>query len=167
MKKSHKTALVIGSVALLALAIGIAYRQYKKLMQYTIKVVQTKVKKLTMQEVAFDLYVQFTNQSDLTFTLARQQYDVFVNGKYVTRVFSDKPVVVKAKANTVIPVAVSFKPENVTKALGSNWAGLLLQPEKVKITTDISLNSTLWGIGVPVKAQYTVTMGELLKNPVA
>jgi hypothetical protein len=55
-------------------------------------------------------------------------------------------------------------PKDVFKALGTNWANLLLQPEKLIITTIFEVRVSLWGFGIPIKNSFSITLAEILKS---
>jgi LEA14-like dessication related protein len=156
-----KKAMVIGGVTLLAGAMIYFIVQYRKLMQYVMNYKGIKVKQLNANNIAFDLSIEFVNKSSLAFRLMTQRYQVYVNDKFVSKGGTDKPVVVQPKGSTILTNLVSFNPTNVLKALEKNFTTILLQPESVVIRIDYQINTTLWGISIPIKNTYRISLKEI------
>jgi LEA14-like dessication related protein len=114
--------------------------------------------------VLFDLYLTFSNDSDIGFTIKNQYYEVYLNGKYISKLTNAMPVAVNPKATSTIPVVVNLNPADISKAVGKNWASLLLQPSTVVMEIRMRLNVSLWGIGIPIKNIYKTTLAEVLKS---
>ena len=164
MEAKTKKALAIAGATALGLTLFFAYRQYKKIMSYTVKVVGKKIYKLSAREIVFDLFVSVNNFANIPIIMKSQMYDIYLNNNFITRVSSDKKTEIKANSSTTIPLRVNIRPQDVVKAIGSNWAGLLLQPEKVIITIVFELKASLWGIGIPIRNSYPVSLAELTKS---
>lgn len=164
MTSKTKKLLILTGAGLLATGLFLAYRQYKKIMSYTIKVAGKKILKLSSNEIVFDLYVAFTNFAKVPIVVKSQSYDVYVNTSFVSKVESFKETTIKANTTTTFPLRISVNPKDVFKALGTNWANLLLQPEKLIITTIFEVRVSLWGFGIPIKNSFSITLAEILKS---
>jgi len=161
-----KKILIIGGVTLLAGGLAWFIYQYSKLMQYVMNFKGVKVKNVSANNIAFDLLIEFVNKSDLSFRIMRQKYEVYVNGKYVSKGGTDKPVVVNPQGGTILTNLVSFNPTDVLKSLQKNWTFILTQPDKLSIRIDYQINTLLYGIPLPIKNSYTITLAEInaMKN---
>jgi len=156
-----KKALVIGGVTLLAGAMIYIIVQYRKLMQYVMNYKGIKVKQLSANNIAFDLSIEFVNKSNLAFRLMKQRYQVYVNDKFVSKGGTDKPVVVQPQGSTILTNLVSFNPTDVLKALEKNFTTILLQPESVVVRIDYQISTSLFGISVPIKNTYRISLKEI------
>lgn len=156
-----KKALVIGGVTLLAGAMIYIIVQYRKLMKYVMNYKGIKVRNLSANNIAFDLAVEFVNKSNLSFRIMTQRYQVYVNGKYVSKGGTDKPVVVQPNGSTILTNLVSFNPTDVLKALEKNWTAILLQPQNLVIRIDYQINTSLFGIAIPIKNTYSISLKEI------
>lgn len=157
-----KKILVISGVTLLAGGILYLVYQYKKLMEYVLNFKFIKVKEVSASKVAFDLSVEFVNNSNLKVNLRKQRYQVYVNDKFVSKGGTDKPTSLAPKQGTVLTNAVVFKPSDLLKVLQRGWAEMLLKPELVKIRVDYQINASLVGVAVPIKNSYEITLRQIM-----
>ena len=65
MKPQTKKALAIGGATILGLLLFLAYREYKKIMSYTIKLVRFQRIKISTSQFIFDIFVEFKNFSNV------------------------------------------------------------------------------------------------------
>lgn len=158
---STKKVLVISGVTLLAGALVYFMVQYRKVMSYVLNFKGIKIKDISANKVAFNLDVEFVNNSDLNILLKSQKYDVFLNNKFVSSGGSSQKTKLKPKGGTIITNLVSFNPTNVLKALETNWAQLLFNPKSVSLRIDYNVKASLWGIPIPIKNTYSITVAEL------
>jgi len=164
MTPRTKKILALTGALVLGTAVFFVVRQYRKLMQYRLGVKGLKIRNISATNVLFDLYLTFSNDSDIGFTIKNQYYEVYLNGKYISKLTNAMPVAVNPKATSTIPVVVNLNPADISKAVGKNWASLLLQPSSVVMEIRMRLNVSLWGIGIPIKNIYKTTLAEMLKS---
>jgi LEA14-like dessication related protein len=164
MTPRTKKLLAFTGALVLGTTVFFIVRQYRKLMQYRIGVKGFKIRQLSASNVLFDLYLTFNNDSDIGFTIKNQQYEVYMNGKYISKISNTKYVNVNPKATNIIPVAVTLNPTQISRAVGKNWVGLLLQPQQVTISIKMTLNVSLWGVGIPIKNTYTTTLDKIMNS---
>lgn len=164
MDLRNKKSLALAGAAVLGLTLFFAYRQYKKIMSYTIKVVGKKIYKLSTKEIIFDLMVLVNNFANIPIIMKSQKYDIYLNNNFITKVKSDNKIEIRANSSTTIPLRVNIRPQDIVKALGTNWAGLLLHPEKIVITIVFELKASLWSIGIPIRNSYPISLAELTKS---
>ena len=103
LKKKYVIAGLIGLVTITGATL---YLQYQKLMNYTIGLKRVKINKVSLAGINLDLFLNFTNKSNLKFTIERQKYDVYVNNVYLTTLQNDKP-------NEILPNSVSVIGMNI------------------------------------------------------
>lgn len=165
MKPQTKKALWIGGGTIFAVGLFLLLREFRKLMNYTIKFVKFQKIKVSPSQLIFDIFVQLDNPSNIPLNLKTQTYYVYINNNFVTKVSSDIKTVLKAKAKTDFPLRIDVNPNDITKAMGTNWAVLLLMPEKIIITTVYEVKLSALGIGVPIKNKYSISLAEILNIP--
>jgi LEA14-like dessication related protein len=162
MKPEVKKWLIVGGLGVISIALAAAYLQYKKLMNYTIKLKGFKLKTITPQLINFDLFINFSNNSDLKFVISDQEYKVYLNNQYVTKLVNSNDVVVQAKSTSVIPVNIQFNPSEVLKLLGQNALTILASPQKIIVKVDVKLKVALYGIKFSIPYVYESTLKELM-----
>lgn len=165
MTPTTKKALWIGGGTIFAILLVLTLREFKKLMDYTIKFGRFQKIKVSPSELIFDIFVQLRNYSNIPLTLTSQNYDVYINNNFVTNVNTNVQTTLEAKKSTEFPLRISVNPNDITKAMGTNWAILLLTPEKVSLTTVFKVKIKVLGITIPIKNKYSISLAEILNTP--
>jgi LEA14-like dessication related protein len=165
MTPQTKKALWIGGGVVFTVGLAYLLIQFKKLMDYTIKFSRFQKVKISPNELIFDIFVKLDNPSNLALTLTNQNYDVYINNSFVTNVNTSVQTTLKPKTNTEFPLRINVNPKDITKAMGTNWAFLLLTPEKVVITTVFKVSVKVLGITIPIKNKYPISLAEILNIP--
>jgi len=164
--KIEKKHIIIGIIGLFTITGAILYAQYRRLMNYTIKFKNVKFNQLTATLLNFDLFINFTNNSDLKFDISEQDYKVYLNDKLVTKLVNMGTTTIMPKSTSVIPVNVKFNPTEVLNLLGKNWAAILLHPETINIRVEVKLKVSLYGIKFSIPYVYNSTLKEMMaKKP--
>ena len=165
MTPATKIALWIGGGTIFAIGLTLLLIQFKKLMDYTIKFSRFQKVKISPNELIFDIFVKLQNPSNIPLTLTSQNYDVYINNNFVTNVNTNVQTTLNAKTSTEFPLRINVNPKDITKAMGTNWALLLLTPEKVVITTIFKVKVKALGITIPIKSNYPISLAEILNIP--
>jgi len=165
MTPATKRALWIGGGTIFAVGLTLLLIQFKKLMDYTIKFSRFQKVKISPNELIFDIFVKLQNPSNLPLTLTSQNYDVYINNNFVTNVSTSVQTTLNAKTSTEFPLRINVNPNDITRAMGTNWALLLLTPEKVVITTIFKVKVKALGITIPIKSKYPISLAEILNIP--
>jgi LEA14-like dessication related protein len=160
--KVEKKYIIAGVLGVVSIAVALAYLQYKKLMDYTIKLKGARLKTFSAKGVVFDLFLNFTNNSSLKFEIVEQQYKAYLNNNFITELVNYSPTVIAPKSTSVIGVNVSFDPTKVLNILNKNYASILLHPETVKIKVDVKLKVLLYGFKVSIPFVFEDTLKALL-----
>lgn len=164
MKPKVKKWIIYGTLGAVSLLLLAGYLQYKKLMDYAIKFKGIKIKQLSATIFNFDLFINFTNNSDINFVITEQDYKVFLNDKFVTKIVNKTPTTILPATTSIIPVNVNFNPSEVLKLLGSNLTTILVTPEKITVKVDVKLKVSLYGIKISIPYVYIATLKELMAN---
>lgn len=132
---------IAGGVTLVLGLVGIYLKKQFDYI-YNAKWVMGGVKnlKLALDRISFTLFYNVDNKGDLSVIISEQNYDVFVNGKFVSKITNNEDVKIKSKSISKIPFYVSLDPKDVVKAGIANIADLLGNQKNVKILIKGNLN---------------------------
>ena len=169
--KIERKHIIAGAIGLVTITGALLYLQYKKLMNYVIKLKTLKVKTLTANLISFDIFLNFTNNSNLAFDIVEQDYKVFLNGEPVVKMLNRSINRIAAnKTNgvdtsvSVIGVNVAFNPTKVLQLLGKNWISILTKPETVKLKVEVKLKASSYGFKFSIPYVYEGTLKSILDS---
>lgn len=165
MTPKVKKWIIYGTLGAISVALLVGYLQYEKLMNYIIKFKGIKVKTLTAKVFNFDVFINFTNKSDIKFDIIEQDYKVYLNDKFVTKLANPGVTQILPNSTNVIGVNVNFNPSEVLSLLGKNVTSILLKPETINVKIDIKLKVSLYGIKVAIPYVYAATLKEMMAKP--
>lgn len=117
MKTSTKY-IIAGSIALVSIMGALTYLQVKKLSSNIFGFRNLIINKLSLNNIDLNIYFKYLNNSDLTFTIKKQTYNIYINGKYLTTASNKLDNVIKTKQESIIGVNVAFNPKEVFSNLG-------------------------------------------------
>lgn len=161
MKPELKKWLIVGTLGVVSIALALGYLQYKKIMNYVIKFNGVKIKTLSAQLINFDLFLTFTNKSDVKFEISEQDYKVYLNNKFVTHLQNAGLTTILPKSDSVLGINVAFNPKDVLSLLGQNLLEIVITPEKYTLKVEIKLKVSVYGIKVSIPYTFVSTIKEL------
>lgn len=132
---------IAGGVTLVLGAVGIYLkRQFDYI--YNAKWTMGGVRnlKLALDKISFTLFYNVDNKGDLSVIISEQNYDVFVNGKFVSKITNKDNVKIKSNSVSKIPFYVNLDPKDVVRAGLANVVDLMNNQKNVKILIKGSLN---------------------------
>ncbi|MFY8165234.1 MAG: hypothetical protein ACOVJ8_01500 [Sediminibacterium sp.] len=163
MKPENKKYIVAGVIGLLTLSGALAYIQYKKVMDFLIKVKGVKIRALSPTLINFDLFINLTNKANIGYTIVSQKYKVFINNVEVSDLVSNYTAKVPARGNVDLPVNVTIDPVKVVRLVKTSYADMLLKPETIKVRIDYNLVVKLFGIFKPtIKSSFETTLKDIV-----
>lgn len=160
----QKKYLVAGAIGIVSLTAAFAYLQYKKIMNYAITLKSIKVKKVALNIIDFDIFLNFLNKSDLLFTIENQTYNIYINNVFVTKIENLNPVTIQKTSSSIIPLNISINPQQVLDKLGKNAINLLIEASKINLKVDVKLKVKLFGIKVSIPYLYETTLKQLMSS---
>jgi LEA14-like dessication related protein len=166
MNASTKKYVIAGAIGAVTIAGALAYLQYKRLMNYEIKFKSLKPKKLVFDNFDFDIFVDFKNKSDVTFTIEKQVYTAFINDIFVTKIENLSSVTLPANAVTPMGLNVKFNPKDVLSKIGSNAVNLVLNADKTIIKVECKLKVKLWFFTINIPYVYQESLKNMINPPV-
>jgi LEA14-like dessication related protein len=149
MKKGK--LFIIGLIAILIAVIAYLIRELMKVQKSAMDYAGAKIKSLSFKNIQLTAYFKLTNPGMATITLINQDYDVYMNGKFVTHMKYSEPFTIKPGIN-IMPLEISANYGDLIKAGWSNLSDLLNDKSKVNIS---------------LKGTYTLKIGFLKFNKVA
>lgn len=162
--KIERKHIIFGLIAVgISVPLAFLYLQYKKIMDYIIGFNKISIKKISSDFINFDLFLNFTNKSTLSFDIIQQDYSVYFENKFVSKLTNYSTNHINKNSTSVIGVNVGFKPNDVLKALGVNYGKLISNAKSYKITIEMRLKIKLYGLPVSFPYKYENTLGGLIE----
>lgn len=162
MVKIEKKHIIAVGIGVVTIAGALAYLQYKKIMNYAMKFKRVKVRTLSQKLISFDVFLLFTNKSDLKIHIKDQEYKIYINDVYVSRASNGLTNVIEPKTTSEIGVNVAFDPTVVAGLLKTNYLSMLANPGAIKLKVEIKLKVALWFLTIDIPTTAEFTMKELI-----
>tara|TARA_R110000868_G_scaffold167297_1_gene401569 strand:- start:497 stop:1006 length:510 start_codon:yes stop_codon:yes gene_type:complete len=162
MNDKKKKLIITAVIGLFTITGAIAYWQYQKLKKFVLKFKSIKFNKISTDSLNFDLFLDFTNTSNVQFILTNQQYMVYVNDIFVAKVQNTISNKVKAKSTSTIGVNVNLVPKDIAQKVGSGALDILMDKSKIKIKIDSEITAKLGVFSGKVKSTYEDTLKNML-----
>lgn len=132
---------IFGGIALGVTAIGLYLKkQFDGIYNAKWTIGKVKNLKVALDRVSFTLFYNVENKGDLSVIISEQNYDVFINGTFVSKINSPTDVKISSRGTSQIPFFVSFVPKDLVRAGLSNISDLLNNQANVKILIKGALN---------------------------
>ena len=163
MRKVDKIMLATGFVLSgLGLTAFMIYKRAEKLITYGLKMKSLQVVEASLNRLRMNVFFGFTNPSDLQIVISKQQYEVFINGIYLTTVQSDVEQIVYPRAVSTLAVAVDLDPKFVLQKIANSTAKRLqiltkLKQQRIKLITKLWVKVGIFNI--PITIPYEQTIG--------
>jgi LEA14-like dessication related protein len=162
MKIEKKYLIAGGVIALVGVVGALLYNQYNKLIDYGLGFKKLKVNKLTPELWSFDIVMNFVNKSVFGFTLVEQDYDLYVNDVFISKMTDYTKTYVKPKGESFLNLNVKFDPKVIVQQLKTNYALMLLKPNQTKIRLDMKMGVSVLGIKIVIPYVYHDTLQGLI-----
>ena len=162
--KLEKKYLIAGLIGVVTIAGALAYLQYKKLMNYTIKLRNIVVKSAHLSSLNFELFLNFENNSSISFEILSQSYDVYINDTLISKLKGKEVVKIQPKSTSVIPLKVNIKPSDILNKLGKGTLNLIANFGNNKLKVNVKLQVKLYGFTVNIPFVYESTISEMIKK---
>ena len=161
LSNTAKKYLIAGVIAMVTITGALAYLQYKKLMNYIIKVKTAVVKTITANLLDLDLTLDFENKSNISFEIKSQEYDIYIDNKFISKINNIKPVFIKAKSNSDIFVNIKANPTKVGSKFKLEDLSKLLDLQNVKLKIIGKMKVKVYAFTVNIPFNYETTIKEL------
>ena len=162
LTKNQKYTLLGLGVAVLG---GTAYyisRVVKRLQDFTLDFKKVKVNKFTKERLQFDVYFDYTNKSEININLASQEYDVYIDGVYITTMTNYKENVLKAKSKSPLGFSVDLDLPKLDSKIRASYFDMITNPKEVAIRIDMKFKARVGIFKVPYKYIWNTNLKEIL-----
>lgn len=164
-KKSSGKALgliVVGGVILLA---AYAYRQYNLLINASKKIVKATIHKFTFSEIDITVYIELFNKGDFSVDVTGQDYNVYVNDKFVSNITSADAVHIKGNGTTILPLRITFNPQQILSAAILNIGSIMNDKSKVIISVKGKLSASAGLIKLNnLPLDFSMSLAEIMQS---
>ena len=158
----NKKYIVAFGIGLVTITGAIGYLQYKKIMDYTIKLKNVIVNSISATLLDLTLNLNYQNKSNFGFVIESQSYDVYINNSLIAKLKNQNPIKIEPKSITVIPLNVKVNPSKAISDIKLNLAQILLKPESVVLRIETKLKVKIWLFSVNIPYNYSATFKELM-----
>lgn len=129
-----KKKLILSSLAAILLAV-IAYVIYQlnKINKAVFQYAGAKIKSISLKRIELTLYMKMVNDGTMSVTVSNQEYDVYLNDKFISHIKNSQPYRIRPGVN-VMPLDVYINIADVIKAGWANLSQLLTDKSKVNVS---------------------------------
>lgn len=138
-----KWGLAVVMVGLSAFVVNYLAKQVRMLVRTKFAMSGIAINKITFKEINFSLWWKVTNNSDISFTISNQVYDVYLNGKLAKRVGNKPDVKISPHSVGKIPTNVVLDYKELVKIGLDNIGDLLDKDKRNKIQLEVVGTFTL------------------------
>jgi LEA14-like dessication related protein len=162
MAISKKQAIWGGVIAVLGVSAFWITKQIKKLQNFKLTFKKIQINTFNTKELDFNVSYDYTNNSDIDINLSSQEYDLYMNGTYVTtfKNYAENTL----KANSVSPLAFNIKIDlpDLDKKIKVNYLKMIASPKDVQITVLMKWKVRLGIFKIPVSYTWETNLKEIL-----
>lgn len=159
--KISKKHIIAGTIGIITISGALLYFQIMKLKDAAIKFSHLRIKKIAFPNFDLDMFLNITNDSNLTVTIKSQEYSIFVNDKFVSKIQNKAQSVVKSKSTSTVGVNVKFNVNEIYKALGQDPVSAILKGTETMVKIDMKIKASVLGIPVNMPIVIEKTLKEL------
>lgn len=157
-----KKIITLAAIGTVSLTAAFLYLQYDKIKKHAFKVKTFVVNSVSLSLLDFDLYLIFTNNSSLKFTIKSQVYKIYVNNNFVSNVSNANPVLISPNASTEFGVNVRLHLSDLFSTIKLNVGDILTRPQKIPLRIDLKMNVSFYGIPFSIPYTYETNLKDIL-----
>lgn len=159
--KIEKRLWITGLIALVSISGAYLYNEVSKVLSYTLKFVGLREVKFDKSGVSFKILYEYTNKANISITITQQEYEVYINGQYLTTLSNFAPNVLNGGITNTIEINVNLTPEDFKK-VKLNWVQVLLDPKSVEIKTIMKWKIKYGFVKFPVTYPYILNLKQII-----
>jgi LEA14-like dessication related protein len=138
----------LGAIMVGVFGVALTYimQQVKKLVNTEWSLIGTQVKKISLNEINIILWWRVLNDSDFSFEVSNQVFDVYLNGTFIKKVGFSPKIQIPTNSDSRIPTNVFITPKELLSK-GVNFLDLLVNEQgrsklflEVKGTMDLAVD---------------------------
>lgn len=162
MTTSKKIWIGVGIASAIALVFVSIWgaKQWKKFQKNVIGFKSFLIRKITPNEVVFEVVMSYYNDMDFDIELVSQKYDISLDGIYTTTLTNHSYTKLQSKTTSTIPLQIAFDPKVLLKNLSGNLNALLDKEamKNIQVTIDMDLKIKFGILKIPFSYSYTDTI---------
>lgn len=143
----------LGAVMVGVFGVALTYvmQQIRKLVNTEWSLIGTQVKKISTSEIDLILWWRVINNSDFSFDISNQVYDIYLNDKFIKKVGFSPKVSIPTNSDSRIPTYISISPKEIL-ATGLNFLDLLVNEQgRSKLFLEVKGRMDLGIDNIPIK----------------
>jgi len=122
-----------------------------------------KIKSITLGQIDLTVYFKLINSGSLDMIVSNQEYDVFINGKIVSRIKYNNPITISPGLN-ILPQEVTIKLSDALRAGITNLSDFINDKSKINITMKGKRNIKIGFLSFKnLKVEETFNLGQINK----
>jgi hypothetical protein len=157
----NKKLLIAGIIGAVSITGAYLYLQVSKILSYTLNFKGIRNVTFDKTSVKFQIFYEYLNKANIDITLAQQEYEIFINGQYLTTMTNFAPNILKGGSPSEIVINVNLTADDFKK-VKLNLAQVLLRPSSVEIKTVMKWKVKYGFLKFPVTYPYIVSLKEVL-----
>jgi len=156
-----KTLLVVGALALLT-GVGLYVKaQYELSYKLVWNYKNFKLNYISADKAVINFDFSIQNKGELEILVRKIDIDVYANEVYVTRIFSDKDLIILPNETTSVPMQIILNPKTIIGNLNQlAFGSSTLNDMRLKFKGKIVVKK--FGVRIPIPFVYSTTYKELM-----
>ena len=159
IERKYWIAGLIGAVTITG---AYMYLQVKKVLDYTLKFLYARNVTIKTTGVSADFIYEYVNKANIDITIARQEYEIYINGTYYTTLKNEVPQVLKGGNPSLVSFRLNLDYKDVGEKLKTNYLSLVALPQNVKILVKMKWRVKYGIIPVPISYDWELTLKDIL-----
>jgi LEA14-like dessication related protein len=161
LSKMQKWGLGIG-VAVLGVSAFYVSKIAKRLQDFQLNFKKVKVTKFTKDALDFNVYFDYVNKSEININLASQEYDVYINGVYITTMSNYAENVLRAKSTSPLGFNVKLDLPKLDQKIRTSYFDMITDPKSVLIKIDMKFKARVGIFKIPYRYIWNTNLKEIL-----
>jgi LEA14-like dessication related protein len=125
--------IIFSLIAILIAVISYLVTQLMKISKADLVYAGMKIKSVSFSKINLTLYFKIINTGSATVTLSNQEYDVYLNGKFVSHMKYSTPFIISPGEN-ILPLEVTVGLADAIKAGLSNLSDIINDKSKINVS---------------------------------
>ncbi len=163
-KFNWKRAIFLTAIISAAIGvIGYLKQEFERLENACYTISGGVIHALGLNNVKITLFFKIVNKSDISVEISNAIFNIYVNKMFVSKVIKSEKQVLKSGGETILMIDVEFNPQDLLKAGINNISPLLVDKDKLIITTKGSFDAIAGAIKLKsFPFEESITLKELL-----
>jgi LEA14-like dessication related protein len=162
LSKTAKYGIWAGVVALIGFSAIKIKKLVTQLQDFELIFKKVKVNKFNTKTLDFNVFYDYVNKSALTIKLSSQEYDIYVNGVFVTTMKNYAENVLKANETSPLGFNVSINLPELDQKIRASYYNMILDPKSVKLTFDMKFKARFGFINIPYRYKWDTNLKQIL-----